>query len=64
MISLINNKKCLHIDCKVHPSFNFKNEDKALYCVIHKKEEMVDVIHKKCIYQDCNTRPSFNFKNE
>ncbi len=54
-------KGCHHDGCSIKiPAFNFPKECKGIYCVSHKEEGMVDVIHKKCMFDGCTTRPSFN----
>ena len=54
---------CLETGCKTHPGFNFVNE-KALYCVLHKKDNMVNVKSRKCEENGCPITASFNFENE
>ena len=49
---------CNEIGCKVRPSFNVEGNKKALYCVTHKKEGMVDVKSKTCL--NCKKQPVFN----
>ena len=34
-------KKCIYENCKKNPCFNLASENKALYCVEHKKENMI-----------------------
>ena len=51
---------CIHPDCKKIPSYNNEGEKKPLYCVIHKKEDMINVISKTCIYPDCKKQANFN----
>lgn len=55
---------CNYKDCKTKPYFNFENEKKAIYCSMHKLEDMVNVKNKVCIYKGCNKIPTFNFENE
>lgn len=54
-------KLCIHLGCGKQASYNFKNEEIAIYCVKHSKDEMIDIRSKKCL--DCNKKPSFNFPN-
>ena len=52
------NKSCQEPECKIHPLFNFKEENKAIYCGKHKKEGMIDVKNSKCKEDECEKRPS------
>jgi hypothetical protein len=61
-MSDIVHKICTEPGCNKHPSFNFENKKRGLYCKKHAKENMVDVLHKKCL--DCKTQPTFNFENK
>jgi hypothetical protein len=57
----VKNKRCIREGCNlINPVFNIEGSKKGLYCKIHKKENMVDVINKRCI--GCNLRPSFNIE--
>jgi hypothetical protein len=49
---------CKEIGCKIRPCFNKECEKKALYCLEHKKEGMVDIKHKTCL--ECKKQPSYN----
>ena len=55
---------CIHPDCKKHPVYNNEGEKKALYCITHKKEDMINVISKTCIHPDCKKLPSYNNEGE
>jgi len=44
-------------------SFNMEGQ-KALYCVSHKLEGMVNVKDRLCIHADCKVRPTFNSDGE
>jgi hypothetical protein len=44
----VKSKKCIYNGCNIFPNYNFQGDSKGLYCLTHKKEEMVDVKHKKC----------------
>ena len=54
---------CKEKDCKIRPNYNIEGE-KALYCLTHKKDGMVDVKHKKCIHEGCKVRPTYNIEGE
>lgn len=57
---------CQEDNCMVFSCYNFKNETKPMYCMEHKKAEMVDIKNKSknCNYPDCNIRATYNFQNE
>lgn len=57
-------KKCKYKDCGKRPHFNYKELLSGLYCVKHKKDNMVNVTTKKCEYINCNKIPNFNFEGE
>ena len=46
---------CKEKDCKKQPSYNIEGE-KALYCLTHKTDEMVDVKSKRCIHERCKNK--------
>ena len=46
------NKYCIFEICKKRSSFNFEGEKTALYCSIHKKENMIDVRSKNVYLKD------------
>ena len=47
MVDIVNTK---HITCKLkRANFNYKDEEKALYCKIYKLENVVNIIDRKCI---------------
>jgi len=53
---------CSFPECKKQSTFNYEGETKGIYCVEHKKSEMVDVKNPSC--KDCKKRPSFNYEGE
>jgi hypothetical protein len=57
-------KKCQETGCYKSPSYNYDGEDKPVYCVEHKMDEMIDVKHYRCEYGNCNLRPLYNFHKE
>ena len=57
-------KYCIFENCKTRPNFNFEDEKTALYCSMHKKENMINVKSKPCIFENCKTRPSYNIQGE
>ena len=52
--------KCIFKDCYKRPNFNLPEQKKPLYCLEHKKENMIDIKSKRCIHNDCMKRPTFN----
>jgi hypothetical protein len=55
---------CIHEGCKTQPCYNIEGETKALYCLTHKKDGMVDVKHKNCNEEGCKTRPTYNVEGQ
>jgi hypothetical protein len=55
---------CIDVGCKIRSSFNFEGETKALYCVSHKLDGMVDIKNKTCIYSGCKIQPKYNLEGE
>jgi hypothetical protein len=53
-------KPCIHIGCKVIPTYNNEGNTKALYCASHKLEGMINVRDKPCIYPDCKKQRNYN----
>jgi hypothetical protein len=60
----IKDKKCLEDDCQKYPIFNLPSEKTGLYCSVHKKNGMKDVMNAKCFEKNCEKRPHFNLPNE
>ena len=60
---------CKHVNdngerCRIRAYFNIQGEKEGLYCVSHKKEDMVDIKNKTCIEKGCNTRSNYNIQGE
>jgi hypothetical protein len=55
---------CKEKDCKIRPNYNKEGETKALYCLKHKLNGMVDIKNKTCIYPNCTIRPVFNIEGD
>jgi len=55
---------CKENGCNIIPVFNKEGETKALYCLTHKKDGMVDVKNKACLTEGCKKQPAFNKKGE
>ena len=60
----VKHKTCIHPNCKTRPVFNNEGESKAIYCSIHKLDDMINVIDKTCIHPNCKTRPTYNNEGE
>lgn len=56
-------KVCIEDNCFVSASFNNKVET-PLYCVKHKKQNMINVKSKICLQENCIKQCSFNFPNQ
>jgi hypothetical protein len=54
---------CQGDNCKLNPSFNYENETKSIYCLEHKKENMINK-HKICKFENCKKQPHYNFADE
>jgi hypothetical protein len=50
---------CKFENCKTIASYNVDGQKKALYCSVHKKENMVDVKNKTCIEPNCKIISTF-----
>jgi hypothetical protein len=46
------------------PHYNLPTETKALYCSIHKKENMINIKDKRCIETNCMIIPNYNLPTE
>ena len=65
MLNVTNKTKKWGSNCLKRPCFNLNSETKGIYCVQHKKENMIDVMTKrKCVEENCLKFPCFNFDSE
>ncbi len=55
---------CIKENCYKHSSFNYKNKKSPIYCLKHKKDNMINIISKKCIEKNCDIQSTFNYENE
>lgn len=46
---------CLIEDCNKHSIYNYEKEKKGVYCVLHKKDGMINVVSKTCKSPLCDT---------
>jgi hypothetical protein len=53
-------KKCKEIGCEKQPNYNKEGETNGLYCVTHKKPDMIDVKHKICLIPFCEQHRSID----
>ena len=56
---MLVDKKCQHEYCIKRPSFNFPTEKAGIYCMDHKKDNMINVTNKKCLREGCTKFASF-----
>jgi len=47
------NKYCIHANCGIIASFNYKGESSRLYCTEHKMIGMENVRYRYCKYDSC-----------
>jgi hypothetical protein len=59
----VKNKTCKNDNCFVQPNYNYKNKKNAIFCKLHKLENMVDVKNKHCESNECTKIANFNYKN-
>jgi hypothetical protein len=50
-------------DCDKYASYGISG-GKAVYCFLHKLENMINIYTKKCIEEGCTTQAHYNFINE
>ena len=57
---------CQNSNCMTFSCYNFENENKPIYCMEHKKDNMIDVKNKSkiCNYTNCIIRATYNYENE
>ena len=48
-------------NCNIRPTYNYTDQKIGIFCVAHKKENMIDIKHKRYQYKNCNTRSIFSF---
>ena len=53
-------KSCLY----TQGSYGYINDEKNLFCVNCKLNDMIDIKHSKCLFKKCIKRSYFNFENE
>lgn len=54
---------CISEGCKKKSTHGFKGK-KAIYCVTHKEEEMINIYRKSCGYENCKISPVYNFEGQ
>lgn len=55
---------CIHEGCETIATFGDKKNMKPVYCVSHKKQNMIDVRNTKCKEKDCFNRAGYNFPDQ
>ena len=60
----VKSKTCIYPECKKQPAFNLEGKTQGIYCIKHKKEDMVNVISVICIHIDCKKQPRFAIEGE
>lgn len=63
MVNINRRLTCKERNCTVYPSYGFE-PNKGLFCLNHKKKDMINVLNKRCAFTDCKVRPCFNFKGK
>jgi len=56
-------KICKEKDCNKKPNFNLQGSKIGIYCLKHKKENMIDITRKKCLHDMCYVIPVYNLPN-
>lgn len=52
---------CRGYNCKLRPSYGYKNDPPAKYCKSHKLDDMVNIVNHICEYDGCNTLSTFGY---
>jgi hypothetical protein len=55
-------KRCRFEKCPKIPTYANPGTKTALFCLEHKKDDMIDIKHKTC--EKCDVRPSYNLPGE
>jgi hypothetical protein len=55
-------KKCREEGCTKQPRFNYKENKSPIYCHLHKKDEMIDVVNYRCQQEGCDLLPAYNYE--
>jgi hypothetical protein len=58
----IKSPKCK--SCDKIATFNIESKKIPEYCLEHKTDKMIDVVHKKCKFNNCNKIPIFNYQDK
>jgi len=57
-------KTCEYPDCHKIPRFNIPTKKSGMYCLDHKKYNMVDVVKKTCCKPGCDAYPKYNLSHK
>jgi hypothetical protein len=57
---------CNYTNCKEKANYNYKHEKERLYCITHRKDNMIILNEKSkyCIENDCTKKASYNLPNQ
>ena len=58
----VKSKTCRFENCRTRPVFNLEGEKQALYCFLHKENNMIDIKNKTCRFENCKKQPVFNLE--
>jgi hypothetical protein len=56
----ITSNICKYDGCKKIPCYNIYGKKKGLFCLTHKANNMIDVVHKRCKSSWCQTINTYN----
>ena len=57
-------ESCFEDGCNKRPYFNKEGQTTGLYCGVHKKDNMINVVSKRCYEDGCNKIPNFNHEGQ
>jgi hypothetical protein len=60
----VRHKKCEFSGCKTQPIYKYLGKTNGLYCMVHKKEDMVNELNKTCNFPGCKTIPIYNIEGQ
>lgn len=50
-------------ECETRACYGIKDK-RPEYCLLHKKSDMIDVVHKTCKHENCTIRPNYGIKGK
>jgi hypothetical protein len=60
----VKHPRCLEDGCELRPSCNLAGLKNALYCALHKKNDMTNVVSNRCVHIDCTTLATYGISRE